>query len=124
MLVSISPGRATRPDETKASDSHARSSQIWYENALKTSSQVLGRVGFSSTFYYFDFFSVCTSVFFFFDHADCSTCFLLAKNGIVIVTRHLPSAAFLDQFLRSRPGQLPQLKETFLHGHSILMIGF
>ena len=71
----------------------------------------------------FDFFSVLhVSLFFSFDHADCSTCFLLAKNGIVIVTRHsasessdenahtevqhLPSAAFLDQFLRSRPGQL------------------
>ena len=23
-------------------------------------------------------------------------------------------------FLRSRPGQLPKIKETFLHGHSIL----
>ena len=85
------------------------------------------------------FFQFCTSVFFFFfDHADCGTCFLLAKNGIVIhvVTRHsasessdenahaevqhLPSAAFLDRFLRSRPGQLPKLKETFLSGHSIL----
>ena len=85
----------------------------------------------------FDFFSVLhVSLFFFFDHADCGTCFLLAKNGIVIVTRHsasessdenaytevqhLPFAAFLDRFLRSRPGQLPKLKETFLHGHSIL----
>ena len=61
----------------------------------------------------FDFFSVLhVSLFFFFDHADCGTCFLLAKNGIVIVTRHsessdenahtevqyLPSAAFLDDF--------------------------
>ena len=83
------------------------------------------------------FFSVLhVSLFFFFDHADCGTFFTLAKNGIVIVTRHsasgssnenthtevqhLPSAAFLDRFLRSRPGQLPKLKETFLHGHSIL----
>ena len=61
----------------------------------------------------------------------------LKKNGIVMVTRnsasessdenahtevqHLPSAAFLDRFLRSRPRQLPNLlKETLLHGHSIL----
>ena len=61
----------------------------------------------------------------------------LQKNGIVVVTQHsafgssnenahtaevqhLPSAAFLDPFLRSRPGQRPKLKETFLHGHSIL----
>ena len=60
----------------------------------------------------------------------------LQKHGIVIVTRHsasessdenahtevqhLPSAAFLDRFLRSRPGQLPKFKETFLHGNSIL----
>ena len=62
----------------------------------------------------------------------------LQKHGIVIVTRHsasessdenanahtevqhLPSAAFLDRFLRCRPGQLPKFKETFLHGHSIL----
>ena len=56
VLVSIWPGRATRPDESKASDSHARSSQIWYENALKTSSQALGRVGFSRTFYLLTFF--------------------------------------------------------------------
>ena len=45
--------------------SHAQSSQIWYENALKTSSQVLGRVGFSRTFYLLTFFQFCTSVFFF-----------------------------------------------------------
>ena len=32
------------------------SSQIWYENALKISSQVLERVGFSRTFLSFDFF--------------------------------------------------------------------
>ena len=85
------------------------------------------------------FFSFARQSLFFFDHADCGTCFLLAKNGIVIVTRHsasessdekahtevqhLPSAAFLDRFLRSRPGQLPKLKETFLHGHSILHHG-
>ena len=144
---SIWPGRATRPDESKASDSHARSSQIWYENALshaqssqiwyenalKTSSQVLGRVEFFEDFLSFDFFFSFArqSSSFFFDHADCGTCFTLAKNGIVIVTRHLasessdenahtevqhlPSAAFLDRFLRSRPGQL---QGTFLHGHS------
>ena len=28
MLVSIRPGQGTRPDESEASDSHARSSQI------------------------------------------------------------------------------------------------
>ena len=109
---------------------------------ILTSTGLLGRVAFSRTFVFwrfsFDFFFSYArqSFFFFFDHADCGACFLLAKNGIVIVARHsasessdenahteilhLPSAAFLDRFLLSRPGQLPKLKETFLHGHSIL----
>ena len=142
---SIWPGRATRPDESKASDSHARSSQIWYEKAscmpnrvrsgTKTPSKhphkYWGGLDFRGLFIFWLFFSFARQSFFFFDHADCGTCFTLEKNGIVIVTRHsdenahtevqhLPSAAFLDRFLRSRPGQLPKLNETFLHWHSIL----
>ena len=80
MLVSIWPGRATRPDESKASDSHARSSQIWYEKRLlacpiesdlvrKRPQNILRSTGAGwifEDFLSFDFFSVLhVSLFFF-----------------------------------------------------------
>ena len=122
------------------SDSHARpiESDLVRKRPQNILTSVCTGAGWIfEDFLSFDFFSVLNfSLFFFVDHADCGTCFTLAKNGIVIVTRHsasessdenahtevqhLPSAAFLDRFLRSRPSQLPKLKETFLHGHSIL----
>ena len=116
--------------------SYAQSSQIWYENALKTSSQVLGRVGFSRTFYLLTFFQFYTSVFFLlwscrlqylfppckkrnrFSHSTLSVRVFRWKRTYGGSTS--PLRRILDQFLRSRPGQLPKLKKTFLHGHSIL----
>ena len=57
--------RPIESDLVRNALSHAQSSPIWYENALKTSSQVLGWVGFSRTFLSFDFFSVLHIILFF-----------------------------------------------------------
>ena len=141
-LVQTSPRPLTRtPDRVRSGTKTPSRIPNRVRSGTKTPSKhphkYWGRLDFRGLFIFWLFFQFCTSVFFFFfDHADCGTCFLLAKNRIVIVTRHsaskssdenahtevqhLPSAAFLDRFLRSRPGQLPKLKETFLHGHSIL----
>ena len=137
VLVSIWRGQGTHPDESEAFDSHARSSQIWYENALKTPSQVWGGMDFRQLFYLLqnwvnDLFTIFfrTSVF-------LSLIMLVAvhKNG---VTRHSGSE-FLFISKRTHGGSTSSLHRTFrsvsadlslstkkkwgatvLHGHSVL----
>ena len=140
-LVQTSPRPLTRtPDRVRSGTKTPSRMPNRVRSGTKTPSKhphkYWGGLDFRGLSIFWLFSVLHVSLFFFFDHADCGTCFLLAKNGIVKVTRHsasessnenahtevqhLPSAAFLDRFLRSRPGQLPKLKEKFLHGHSIL----
>ena len=64
VLVSIRPAQGTRPDEFEAFDSHARSSQIWYENTLTTDTSLGGRVDFRGVYLLTSFLSHISLSFF------------------------------------------------------------
>ena len=97
-LVQTSPRPLTRtPDRVRSGTktpsrmpNRVRSGTKRPQNILTSASTGAGWI--FDDFLSFDFLTVLrVSLFFFLDHADCGSCFLLAKNRIVIVTRHSAS---------------------------------
>ena len=136
-LVQTSPRPLTcTPDRVRSGTKTPSRMPNRVRSGTKTPSNILTSTGAGWIFEDFlslTFFQFARQSLFFLWSCRLRYLFHPCKNGIVIVTRHsasessdenahtevqhLPSAAFLDRFLRSRPGQLPKLKETFLHGH-------